>query len=428
MDKVQVIKFNDGGTLIYQKTNRNKATSVAVGFNVGFLNNTQNGIAHFCEHMLFKGTNKRSREQLEIDLRENCGNNFNAFTTTDFTIFTFNRVNSKLEDAFEVASDMLLNSNITKRYVDAEKDVIFEEFKSREDDCKYSISQETYNMILGLNETNRCTIGNKEDLDKITPKSVIEFRKKFYIKDNFVISVVGSESLAKIKKLVKKYFLKAFTKDDAQQKVINEKNVVDKSDYQIFKKETDAVLVSIAVKCVGFNDEVRSPALKIYQDYLSGGIDGKLFKAVRDKGLAYSVFASRSLLSKSGVFSFEFECSKDNVNKVIDEIGKVIADIRKSGIDIKEIKKIKENFIYNISESDVNNTSKALGNLRKHFDGNPFMDKAYINNMLNVSKEVVDEYFVDLFDKSAQVLVTIGGKIKQSEVYNLEQIKQKILK
>ncbi|MGN1227127.1 MAG: insulinase family protein, partial [Christensenellales bacterium] len=113
MDKVKVIKFNGGGTLLYQNSKKNKATSVLVGFCVGSDDNTQNGIAHFTEHMLFKGTNKRNKEKLEADLRDYCGNNFNAYTGAHYTVFAFNRVNTLLDNAFELASDILLNSNIS---------------------------------------------------------------------------------------------------------------------------------------------------------------------------------------------------------------------------------------------------------------------------------------------------------------------------
>ncbi|MBQ8749909.1 MAG: insulinase family protein [Clostridia bacterium] len=428
MDNIQIINFNGGGTLIYQNSTRNKATSVLVGFGVGTVSNTQNGIAHFTEHMLFKGTGKRSKEQLENDLRDYCGNSFNAFTGLDYTVFAFNRVNTLLDNAFELASDILLNSSINKRIVDNERSVILEEYNMSEDTAKYNIDVEHHNIIFNRNFDNRISIGNKEDLDKITAKSITEFKKKFYVRENFVISVVGSEKLSKIKKLVKKYFLNNLPISEKPNKVEHNVKVVQESGYQILKKETDNVLVNISLKSVGYNDVVRSSVTKIINEYLSGGVDGKLFKAVRDKGLAYVIYTDREMFKENGTFNITFESTKENVNKVIDEIGKVINDIRKNGIEESEIQKTKNNFIYYMSEIDVTNFKKALSNLDKFIIGKPYIDKEYTNRLLGTTKEVVDEYFVDLFDTSTPIYVTIGGKVKQGEVYSFDEIKNKLLK
>lgn len=428
MDNIQIINFNGGGTLIYQNSTRNKATSVLLGFGVGTVSNTQNGIAHFTEHMLFKGTGKRSKEQLENDLRDYCGNSFNAFTGLDYTVFAFNRVNTLLDNAFELASDILLNSNINKRIVDNERSVILEEYNMSEDTAKYNIDVEHHNIIFNRKFDNRISIGNKEDLDKITAKSITEFKKKFYVRENFIISVVGSEKLSKIKKLVKKYFLNNLPNSEKPNKVEHNVKVVQESGYQILKKETDNVLVNISLKSVGYNDVVRSSVTKIINEYLSGGVDGKLFKAVRDKGLAYVIYTDREMFKENGTFNITFESTKENVNKVIDEIGKVINDIRKNGIEESEIQKTKNNFIYYMSEIDVTNFKKALSNLDKFIIGKPYIDKEYTNRLLGTTKEVVDEYFVDLFDTSTPIYVTIGGKVKQGEVYSFDEIKNKLLK
>ena len=428
MEDVKIIKLNGGGTLIYEYSNRNKATSVLVGFSAGSGSDTQNGIAHFSEHMLFKGTNKRSKEQLEKDLREYCGNNFNAYTGNDFTVFAFNRVNVLLDNAFEIASDLLLNSNVTKKNVDNERGVILEEYNSYDDMNKYSIEEEHLNKIYDRKVSARKAIGDKEDLEKITPKCVIEFRKKFYTKENFVISVVGSESLGKIKKLIKKYFLSKFEVENGELKANHNFTILDESAYSLEKKETDNVLVSISLKCVGYNDEIRSPALNIIKSYLTGGVDGLLFKAVRDKGLAYSISTSVDKHLESGVFNIDFESSKDNVNKVIDEIGKVVNEIRKTGISSEEIEKTKMNFEYSINETDKPNLSQALSNLDKFISNKPFITADYVKKFMSVQKEVVDEYFADLFDVNNTIFVTIGGKVKQNDVYKLEEIKSKLLK
>ena len=428
MEDVKIIKLNGGGTLIYENSKRNKATSVLVGFSAGTGSDTQNGIAHFSEHMLFKGTNKRSKEQLEKDLREYCGNNFNAFTGQDFTVFAFNRVNTLLDNAFELASDLLLNSNVTKKNVDNERGVILEEYNSYVDVNKYSIEDEHTNKIFERKVGAKKSIGDKDDLEKITPKCIIEFRKKFYTKENFVISVVGSESLSKIKKLIKKHFLSKFEVANSEVKANHNFAMLNETAYSIEKKETDNVLVNISLKCVGYNDEIRSPALNIIKSYLTGGVDGVLFKAVRDKGLAYSITTSVDKRLESGVFNIEFESSKDNVNKVIDEIGKVVNEIRKTGISNAEIDKTKMNFEYSINETDKPNLSQALVNLDKFISHKPFITAEYVNKFMQTKKEVVDEYFADLFDVNNPIFVTIGGKVKQNDVYKLDEIKSKLLK
>lgn len=428
MEEVKVIKLNGGGTLLYENSKRNKATSVLIGFSVGAGSDTQNGIAHFSEHMLFKGTNKRSKEQLEKELREYCGNDVNAFTGQDFTAFVFNRVNVLLDDAFEIASDLLLNSNVTKKNVDSERGVILEEYNSYVDMAKYSIEEEFTNQIFERKVHIKTSLGDAQDLEKITPKSIIEFRNKFYTKENFVVSVVGSERLSKIKRLLNKYFLSKFEVEKSEIKPNHNFNILDESSYSIEKKETDNVLVNIALKCVGFNDEIRSPVLRFIKNYLVGGVDGVLFKAVRDKGLAYNISVNFEKFKESGVFVIDFESSKENVNKVIDEIAKVINDIRKKGIENEEIEKIKRNVEYSLSEMDKSNLDKAIENLNNYIANRPFMTEELLKKFTSTKKEVIDEYFADLFHINNPIFVTIGGKVKQSDVYKLDEIKSKLLK
>ena len=427
MNKVQIIKFNGGGTLIYQKSNRNKSTSVAVGFAVGTQNNTQNGIAHFCEHMLFKGTGKRTKDELEKDLREYCGNGFNAYTGQDQIVFVFNRVNSLLPKAMELASDILLNSNMTKKNIDNERGVILEEFNMNEDSCKYDIRNEHYSKILNRQFNNRIAIGNADDLKLITPKALIDFKKNCFTRENFIVSVVGSESLLTIKRLIKKYFLKSLPITE-NAPIEHKISVVGETSYQIVKKETDNVMVDISFKSVGWNDEIRFPVLKFIKEYLTGGVDGVLFKNVRDKGLAYSIYTTTDVYDENGIFTISFESSKDNIKKVIDEIGKTIMDIKRNGIEEEEIQKTKNNFQYYMYEKDSTNFQKCISNVLKVVVNEPIDEDAYLKKILNTTKEVIDEYFVELFDMANEMYVTIGGKIKQGEIYTIDEIKNKILK
>ena len=161
---------------------------------------------------------------------------------------------------------------------------------------------------------------------------------------------------------------------------------------------------------------------------MTGGVDGVLFKNVRDKGLAYSIYTTTDVYDENGVFTISFESSKDNIKKVIDEIGKTIMDIKKNGIEEEEIQKTKNNFQYHMYEKDSTNFQKCISNVLKVVVNEPIDEDAYLKKILNTTKEVVDEYFVELFDMANEMYVTIGGKIKQGEIYTIDEIKNKILK
>jgi len=429
MAKTTVVNFKGGGTLVYEKSNRNKSTSVIAGFGVGSANNTQNGIAHFAEHMLFKGTNKRTKEELEKDLSEYCGTEFNAYTAQDYTFFVFNRANVLLENALEVASDVLTNLNVLKKNVDAERSVILEEYNIDMDASKHRINEEHYTKILNRNYGAQFSVGNSEDLNNITVKNIVEFRKKFYTRENFVICAVGSESLYNVKKYVKKYFLNNLPVNEGAKKIEHPYKIVGDSFYQIVKKEVDNVLVLISLEAVASSDVMRNPALSFIEEYLTGGLDGVLFKNVRDKGLAYSISTFKDVHKDCGLFSIFFESSKQNINKVIDEISKVIKDTIKNGVPSDVVEKIRKNFNYSFSELDHKNMSKAMKYGRLIVCGEELLDDEEKRKRCNnVTKEVIDEYFSELFSKNNKIFITLGGKIKQGEVYNFEEIKSKILK
>ena len=167
LPKIKVVQLNCGGTLIYEKTNFNQAISVRIGFSVGSAQNEINGTAHFIEHMYNHCTKKRDKETLVADIKKYFGTSYNAGTWRFATLITFTRVNSLLDQCFELASDMLINGDLDPKLMESERGVILEEYKRKLDLQKTSIGIDHENAMLEYIYSPQQTLGDEADLAKL---------------------------------------------------------------------------------------------------------------------------------------------------------------------------------------------------------------------------------------------------------------------
>ena len=425
LPKIKVVQLNCGGTLIYEKTNFNQASSVRIGFSVGSAQNEINGTAHFIEHMYNHCTKKRDKETLVADIKKYFGTSYNAGTWRFATLITFTRVNSLLDQCFELASDMLINGDLDPKLMESERGVILEEYKRKLDLQKTSIGIDHENAMLEYIYSPQQTLGDEADLAKITPEVINNFKSKYYNKQNFIVSVAGSESLGKVKKYVEKHFAALPSGGECAPSTLQ--NIVKPSNMQVLEKELDTPLVYISLKCVGLNNP-KHYTMGFLCEYLNGQ-NGKLFRLVRESGLAYSISASRCHFTESGSLDFSFKASKENVNKVIDKISIVVDDIMANGIPEDRIKQAKENFEYSFKESQTTNGREAVYNAVSYITKEPFTSQADIKAVLDMDKQTIDSYMRELFSKNTEVYVTIGGRgLIASDFYDLKTIKKMILK
>ena len=206
-------QYENGLRLIFKKVEANRPASLFIAVDVGSSKEDEktSGISHFIEHLNFKGTEKRTAKQISTELEE-IGANANAFTSKSTTCFFATCLGEKIEQCFDILTDMVFNSKYNPSDIQKERQVIFEEIDMYDDDPE-SVAYEQFckDFYFG-SPLQRPIIGTKESLEGITKKDIEEYVATHYVPQNIVVSVVGDFNKTFVEGLVKKYINKHFTK------------------------------------------------------------------------------------------------------------------------------------------------------------------------------------------------------------------------
>lgn len=335
--------YSNGATLIYKHRKR-KCTSVVAGFAFG--SNRENypePTAHFCEHMFFIETENRSKETLKQDML-NTFSMKNGRTNAFYTEIDFCRSNKVLEDCFALSSDMLLNTKYEAKYIKSEKGVIKQELVRKLNNPDALSYFTLLRATTSKDIKNSLVLGNEDEIEAVTAKSLKKFRDETFISQNFVISIEGGISFLRAKHLAEKYFIKKLKS--------NPSYPVDQS--ILFKQTREG---NLNIENYPFKKSICRIAIKINQESESqlteksalmfcsicNGINGRLLSALRENGLVYSAGLGYDTVPTQNVLHFDFSCSTENVNKVIDETGKCFEEFRTTLVEEELIKQKKKN-------------------------------------------------------------------------------------
>lgn len=336
-----IIKLENGLRVVIEKIDY--VNSVSVGLFVGNGSRNEesynNGISHFIEHILFKGTNKRNAKEI-AECIENVGGQINAFTGKEATCFYIKALNTHLELSLDIISDMILNSKLDPEDIEREKGVIVEEINMNEDSpedvlldlhCKAAFENDSLSLPI---------LGNSTTVKNITKTQLLDFMHKYYVPDNAVLSICGNFNENSIEKLVQKYFSQ--WKNESLKSNLNYKNVPIQKNHFFRKKSIEQLHISLGFKGLPIGDEEIYP-LFIVSNVLGGGASSILFQKIREeKGLCYSIYVNTLSYMKAGLVyiytGLNPKYAFDVVKLIKEEIDKFI----KEGITEERLYKAKE--------------------------------------------------------------------------------------
>ncbi len=280
--------LSNGLTVISEKIESVRSVSVGVWIKTGsrYEEMQNNGIAHFLEHMVFKGTKKRSALKIAQSL-ESLGGSLNAFTGKEVTCYYAQSLDNHLKQAIDVLSDMLCNSLFQPKEIEKEKMVVIEEIKSVKDtpeDYIFDLFQEKLfpNCPLGSP-----ILGTEVTVSGFNKDMLTSYLNKFYSTKNIIISAAGNVEHDKLVKLVEQYFTLPQTENNLSTAKVNNAAM---DSFEIHQQINQAHLC-MGNAGISFTSKMRYPLL-ILNTYLGGGMSSRLFQNLREKnGLAYSVYS-----------------------------------------------------------------------------------------------------------------------------------------
>jgi predicted Zn-dependent peptidase len=316
------------------------SVSVGIWVRVGSRNEESNinGVSHFIEHMLFKGTEKRNAKEIANSI-DKIGGQLNAFTAKESTCYYAKVLDSHFDIALDVLADMFINSTFVKEEIEKEKGVIMEEINMYEDSPEDLVHDLFSQGVWSGNPLGMSILGTEETLNGLNRDSILDYYKSNYIPDNIVISVVGNIKHEVVVEKVEKQF-----RDLASSP--NKLTVIQKPSFDPIKitrsKKTEQVHLCIGFEGVETNNESFYPLLTM-NNIFGGAMSSRLFQNIReDKGLAYSVFSYPSAYQDCGLYSIYAGMKTTQLKNVTQLIMDEIHEIMAKGLTEEELYDSKE--------------------------------------------------------------------------------------
>lgn len=399
------------------------AESVVVDFFVktGSRSETEkeNGISHFLEHFLFKGTKKYPSALFISSLIDSIGGEMNANTGKEHTQFFIKASSKHLALIFEVLTDMIQNPLLDEAELEREKGVIIEEINMYKDTPMYEIENVLEQTMWPKTALGRDIAGTKETVTKFTKQMFLDYINRHYQTSNMILGVSGKYDKKQFDGLVEKYWLKyPKAKFHTWQKVKDNQN---SPRFKLQFKETEQAHLAFGFKGFAYKDK-RNSAQLVLSAILGGGMSSRLFMEVRERrGLAYYVRASGSNYQDTGVFNIGAGVQVNKIEEALKVILQELDKIKTGKVDAKELSKAKE-FL-------KGKTTLALEDNQVRLDW--FLDSSAFRSKILTPSEAfkkidgvsaldVQKVARDLFQKNKMSLAVIGP-------YKNEKIFRKVL-
>lgn len=315
----------------------------------------ESGAAHFIEHMVFKGTAKRTAAELAEEM-DAVGGQINAFTTKENTCFYARVLDSHLPQATDILCDMFFSSKFDEGDVQTERGVILEEIGMYEDNPEDICSERLAAAVYKGSALARPILGKKATLEKMTGASLKNYMASHYLAGDVVVSLAGSFTDADVAEL-KARFAAVPSGICPLGKAVAYQNAV-----TVKKKATEQNHLTLAFPGLPYGHEDRF-VLQLLSSILGGGMSSRLWQEVREKrGLCYSVYSYGAGHAETGLFAVYTALGRDMEREALDTIVTVVKTFADHGVTQAELDRAREQSKANVLMG-LESTQARMSNL-----------------------------------------------------------------
>lgn len=356
------------------------------------------GMAHFVEHMLFKGTDKRRSRHI-INRMENVGGELNAYTNKEETVIYSVFLEEHLQRATELLTDLVFHSQFPEKEIIKEIDVVIDEIHSYEDSPSELIFDDFENLLFNNSQLGHNILGTVDTLESFTTEKVRTFVKSHYLPASIVFFFNGKTDLKRVIYLVEKYCgdICPISSDYRRIQVPNISEPIN----EVISKKTSQVHALIGGRSYSLQDPKRK-VLHLLNNILGGpGMNSRLNLELREKrGYVYNVESSATAYSDTGMFSIYFGSDKKHSDHCIDLIYKELKNLREKKLTFSQINAAKKQLIGQIGVASDNNEymSLSLGKTFFHYNHINSPDETY-HKINAITAEQLLEVANDIFDE-----------------------------
>jgi predicted Zn-dependent peptidase len=317
--------------------------SAAVGVWVGIGSRDESpqlsGASHFLEHLLFKGTGRRTALEISAQV-EAVGGETNAYTAKEYTCYYARVLDADVPLAIDVLADVITDSRLSDADVETERGVILEEIAMQHDEPGDDVHDAFAATLFGDHPLAHDISGTPQTVAQLSRGEIFDFYKQRYTAPHMVVVAAGNVQHTQVVDLARKGFAsllndeaaapvplrpEAFTAADASARVT------------VVSRDSEQAHLVLGCRSLARRDERRF-ALEVLNSVLGGGMSSRLFQRIREvEGLAYSVYSYSAEYAETGLFGVYAGCAPDNTHRVLELVREVVSEVADNGITAEEL-------------------------------------------------------------------------------------------
>lgn len=413
------MKYNtytlDNGLRIIHLPSDSKVVYCGYQINAGTRNEEpgEEGLAHFCEHVTFKGTERRKAWHI-LNCLESVGGDLNAYTNKEGTVYYSAILKEHIARAVDLLTDIVFHSVYPQAEIDKEVEVICDEIESYNDSPAELIYDEFENIIFKGSPLGHNILGTAEQVRSFKTEDALRFTRKLYRPDNAIFFAYGDIDFKKLVRLLKKSFLseerrvksEKFNSPEAQAQFNIQHSTFNtqhsfKGQTIVMQKNTHQAHVMIGTRAYDVNDSRRMP-LYLLNNMLGGpGMNAKLNLALREhNGLVYTVESTMAAYGDTGIWSIYFGCDEHDVKRCLRLVRKELDKFMQKPLSEAQLKAAKKQIKGQIGVACDNRENFALdfGKSFLHYGWEKNVDRLY-EQVDEITAEQIQAVAKELFDK-----------------------------
>jgi predicted Zn-dependent peptidase len=299
------------------------------------------GAAHYLEHLLFKGTRRRSAAQIAEEI-DTVGGELNAFTTKEHTCYYAHVLDVDLPLAVDLVCDVVFDALLAERDVETERSVVLEEIAMRDEDPEDLLHDAFCSALLGDHPLGRSVLGTEESIGSISQSQIFGFYQRQYVLPKMVLAAAGNIEHDRVLDLVRTALRDRLAGEGVPEPPRRGNARISGSQRLVLHTDdTEQAHVMLGLRALDRHDERRF-ALGVLNAALGGGMSSRLFQEIRERrGLAYSVYSSVAHYADAGSLSVYAGCAPERLGNVVGVVHAVLGEVAGAGLSAAEVARAK---------------------------------------------------------------------------------------
>ena len=405
---IETTTLPNGIKIITEAMPHVRSVSVGIWINAGSRRETpeQNGVSHFIEHMLFKGTSNRSAEEIARSV-DSIGGNLDAFTAKELVCYNTKVLEEHLPFAVDILSDLVLNPLFRQEDIEKEKGVILEEIKMDADNPDYLVHEIFSADFWKDHPLGKPILGTRDTVKRFDDQMLRDYYRGIYAPSNLLITAAGNLTHQRLVELASRRFaeLKPAPPLGPQATPATHARISLRS-----KKDLEQVHVCLGVPSYPIRHDERFTCY-VLNTVLGGGMSSRLFQNIRERqGLAYAVFSELNPYTDTGCLSVYAGTSLESARRVVESVLKEFSELKQNQVTAEELRRAKDHLKGSLMLS-LESTSSRMSNLARqemHF-GRFFTLDELAASIEAVTAEGVQRVAQTFFNQKQIALTVLGN-------------------